>query len=226
MRKQIGNIFFLIHFIRYAQDPSAKGVERFMHFMRHLRKTKRFEAQNEEILDHIKKDKYAAKIIEERYLPEKITVEELAIYPKDSLGHEFYKFLKLNSLELNIYANFQVNSPIEYISYRGGQLHDLLHVLTGFGVDHFGEFSVQAFTFAQTKSPMVGLFLAGDLLYASRKGPNWAFDAFNAMVQGFQLGLKSKNFYSIKWENRFSHNLNQLRFEMGLQQEHYFSSKQ
>ena len=75
---------------------------------------------------------------------------------------------------LDIYARFEIRSEIEYVSFRGGQLHDIWHFVTSFDVDHFGEFALQAFTFAQIKSPIVAMFLAGALLYSSRSGPQFS----------------------------------------------------
>ena len=214
-RKMYFQFLFLLEFLSYAKQPSAKAVESFILLVRRARRGATTTLYYE-MLEHIKSDQDAKQLIEERYLPRQNSLLELQRYPKLSLGAEFARHLSENNLELEIYAQFEIESEIEYISFRGGQLHDIWHVVTGYGVDYFGEFAVQAFTFAQTKSPIVAMFLAGDLLFSSRKGPAFSFRALQAITDGFLLGCRLRNFYGVRWEDCFSKNLNDLRTELGI----------
>lgn len=202
-------------FLSYAKDPSAEGVARFIHLFKRIRR-RGSEILFKEMLEHIRSDENANRLIDERYLPKPFTQEDLQHYPQKTLGEQFGLFLKKNNLKLDIYARFEIKSDIEYVSFRGGQVHDIWHVVTGFDVDHFGEFALQAFTFAQTKSPIVAMFLAGDILYASGKGPAFSFKALQAVTEGFSLGCRVPNFYGVKWEECFSMDLEKLRQILGL----------
>jgi ubiquinone biosynthesis protein COQ4 len=215
LKKKWLEILFVKEFLSYAKDPSAQGVERFTHLIARMRQTGSDKLYGE-ILDHLKTDPKAKRLIEERYLPKPLPTSELLLLPEGSLGYLFGKHLTDNNLKQEIYAQFEIKSDIEYVSFRGGQLHDVLHVVTGFGIDHMGEFAIQAFTFAQIKSPLVAVFLAGDLLYSSRRGPNFAFNAFKAMAEGFLLGCRLPNFYGVKWEEMFGRNLEEVRSELGI----------
>lgn len=216
MRELWYQLKFIKEFLMYAKNPSAEAVERFILFTKSVRRH-RPSAAVDEIVNHILSDENARTLVMQRYRENSVLkIQDLLVFPEGTLGSALGRHLVENKLDVEIYARFQVTSDIEYISFRGSQVHDIWHVVAGYGVDHFGEFAVQAMTLAQTRSPLVAIFLAGDLLYASRKGAHWSFQAMKAMVQGFSLGASCKNLYGVAWEDRLGENLKDLRREVGI----------
>ncbi len=127
-----------------------------------------------------------------RYNPDPPTNEELSHYPPGSFGQALYQHLHSNNLSLEIFPRFECRRPIEYLSLRIYQDHDLWHALTGYGVSIEDELSLQAFGVAQYSSPISTLLVAGGLLHLIWKNPLNAVDALRKIVAGYQKGLEAK----------------------------------
>lgn len=204
--------------IRYSMDPSAAAVEKAVLVIQKLRQSQPNNRTTAvEILDHVALDPKAKMLISDRYGLEKVfTLQELETFPEDSLGFALFQHLSKNNLKVNIHAVFKVNSDLEYISFRSSQLHDFWHVLLDKGVSHLDEFCVQAFTFAQTKSPLLGFFLAGDIIYSAKKGPRFLYAAISAIALGFNIGGDCKSVFGFPWEDNLATPLQAVR-------NHFFS---
>ncbi len=197
---------FYLALIGYSTDPSAAAVEKTVLTIQKLRQTQPHNRTAAvEMIDHISSDPKAKKLISDRYgLDKAFTLQELEKFPGDSLGFALFQHLSANNLKVDIHAVFKVNSDLEYISFRSSQLHDFWHVLTNKGVSHLDEFCVQAFTFAQTKSPLLGFFLAGDIIFSAKRGPRFCYAAIKAIATGFQIGGDCKNVFGFPWEDNLA----------------------
>ena len=80
--------------------------------------------------------------------------------PKGSLGHAYLDFMSTNRLDAGLYDDTYHDLPaiadrlgwdddFHYVVHRGIALHDVLHVLGGYGPDIGGEFGVLGFTHGQ-----------------------------------------------------------------------------
>lgn len=89
--------------------------------------------------------------------------------PEESFGRAYLEFVTSEGLsatglveESHKVANSQINemdNDFAWYSRRIRDVHDLWHVLTGYGRDGLGELSLLAFTYSQTKS-LGALFIA------------------------------------------------------------------
>lgn len=80
--------------------------------------------------------------------------------------------------------------PIAWFARRGRDVHDIWHVLTGYGTDALGEACVVSFTYAQTKNRGLG-FLAGAAaleLQRNRRGGEY----LKAVWQAWRNGRRAK----------------------------------
>ncbi len=79
--------------------------------------------------------------------------EGLRTFPKGSLGHAYLDFMSQNRLDAGLYDDTYHDLPaiaerlgwddeFHYVVHRGIALHDLIHVLGGYGPDVGGEFGV------------------------------------------------------------------------------------
>lgn len=93
--------------------------------------------------------------------------ERLTRCPNGSLGHAYLDFMHENRLDAGLYDNTHHDLPaiaerlgwdddFHYVVHRGIALHDLMHVLGGYGPDIGGEFGVLGFTHGQVEGRMTG----------------------------------------------------------------------
>lgn len=71
-------------------------------------------------------------------------VEDMAGYAPGTLGHHIWDFLvstgyRMDKLQM---ANVTVTNDIDYVSQRRGNLHDIEHMVTGFGPNQAGELAL------------------------------------------------------------------------------------
>lgn len=138
------------------------------------------------------------KMFAERYNPEPPTIDQLSQFEEGTFGKSLYHHLNSNNLNLDIFPRFECRRPIEYLSLRVYQDHDLWHVLTGYGVTVEDELALQAFGVAQYGSPISALLVAGGLLHLIWKNPLNAVEAFKKIVQGYQRGLQARQLLGIR----------------------------
>lgn len=125
--------------------------------------------------------------------------------PEGSLGRTYVEFMIREGITAEglieaseeSYTEFQ-DKDLERYTMRTREMHDLWHVVTGYGRDGLGEVCVVAFSYAQTKS--LG-FAAIALMGA------WNFNRlfpgngiFPAMWQAYRIGRKAAWFPGLDWE--------------------------
>lgn len=91
--------------------------------------------------------------------------------PNGSLGHAYLDFMSTNRLDAGLYDNTHHDLPaiadrlgwddeFYFVVHRGIALHDLLHVLGGYGPDVGGELGVLGFTHGQVDGWATGASIA------------------------------------------------------------------
>jgi len=145
----------------------------------------------EKIVGHAFANPKFAKMWSEKYFPQVPSLDKLALYPKKSLGHEYYLHMVKFNLDPNLFPKADFSSREMYMITRLYQVHDLWHVLTGFDTSVEQELGLQAFGVAQYRAPMSALIIAGGILHLIRNDPLKAASAIDQVGKGYQLGLRS-----------------------------------
>jgi len=95
--------------------------------------------------------------------------DSLAALPPGSLGRSYFEFVTREEITADglVAASAEARREAQELGedYRRTMerlrdMHDLWHVVTGYGRDLLGEASLLAFTFAQTRNPGVGFIVA------------------------------------------------------------------
>lgn len=168
----------------------------------------------------------------ERYIAEPLTVEGLRPYAPGTLGHAYREFVVANKLIENFgrdYRAFQAQligsgklkrmpADMSYMMVRGTQLHDFMHVLTGYGATIHGELALAAYYLAQIRFPYHAMRLAVTMAHTALIVPKGVTPSMDAFVDGWQYGRMSRNINFAKWEERLAEPLSGLQAEMGLRQ--------
>ena len=90
-------------------------------------------------------------------------------------------------------------------------LHDVIHVLTGYDRDLRGEAAVLAFTLAQTRSPGIAYIVVRVLLRAG-----WGSEMGRLIRQGFRRGRQSAWLIDQDWEVLLTHPIDEVRARLGV----------
>ncbi len=82
--------------------------------------------------------------------------------PQNSFGYALFQHMNTNKLGFDLWPRLDSDRPIDYLSTRIYQDHDLWHALLGLGVEIEDELALQAFGVAQYHSPIELCWLQED----------------------------------------------------------------
>lgn len=167
----------------------------------------------------------AAEFLAERYFAPQTTLEELAAMPEESVGRGYHDFLTESGLEKNLATNYKMlhdavaaagqldrmPEDLKYAIIRGFQIHDILHVITGYGSSPLEELSLQAFCLAQLQFPYFGMWMATTTSSMTFLQPDAIVPVMDAITQGWQYGRSVENLQMEKWEESFGEPLAEVR---------------
>lgn len=170
----------------------------------------------------------SAAFLEARYLAEPLSLADLERCAPGTLGHGFHRFVVENNLEANLARNYRafndelkasgkldrLPEDMSYTIVRGFQIHDFLHVLTGFDSTPMGELAQAAFHFAQLRYPYHAMRMAVTTAHIAFLSPGITEQAMDAIVAGWTLGRSSKNLHFERWEDQLDTPIAVLRDRM------------
>ena len=206
----------------------AKG---FYHFVRHPTARETFTALSEALVefranrdsvDHMLREPRVVALCRERYVGRPYAVEELLRYPQGSLGYELGMAMKTQGYDPHFYRDFYGDGPPsfesdeEYLRFRVRQMHDVVHVLTGFDMTEFpGELGMQAFNAAQTRRPfsiaLVGLGMLRIVLQ-----PDELPRTLHQVSKGLAMGFAAKPLIAERFEDDWAKPVERWRRELNL----------
>ena len=174
----------------------------------------------------------ATEFLKERHIPEPLTIEGLEGCAPGTLGHAYRQFVVDNNLLENFardYRKFNAQlhesgklkrlpEDMSYMMVRGTQIHDFMHVLTGYGATIPGELSLAAYYLAQIRFPYHAMRLAVTMAHTAFVAPKGVVSTMDAFVDGWAYGRNTKNLNFEKWEEELDTPLATLQSRMGLRQ--------
>jgi ubiquinone biosynthesis protein COQ4 len=147
-------------------------------------------------------------------------LDRLAAMPDGSLGKEIWRFYTVeelsaeglkNASEQASGANGVDDTDAGRYGRRMRDLHDVFHVVTGYGRDLRGEVGCLAFTFAQTWNTGIGY-----LVFDSLKNAGWWSEQGRFIRQAFRRGRRSEWLVDQDWESLLEQPLERLRMQLGV----------
>ena len=155
-------------------------------------------------------------LIIEHWRPAPIALEVLETLPPSSLGYIYSRHMRRQGLSpACVIDTSPITSSHEYIFHRVRETHDIIHVLTGFGIDAAGELGIQGFILAQIRSPLALFFIFGGIL-ATMKNQLPLDKLLKSLARGFELGLQAQCVIACKLEDGWDRPLVDWQQELGL----------
>ena len=149
-------------------------------------------------------------------------IDRLGAMPEGSLGRAIYEFYTVEEI-----GAAGLKSASEVAAGDGGffsgdddrarfarrlrELHDVFHVLTGYGRDMRGEIACLAFTYSQTKNTGIG-YVALKVL----RGAGWRSEMGRVIRQAYWRGRRADWLVDKDWETLLEQPLEQLREDLGV----------
>ena len=183
----------------FAVANSVKGSSLAEQMMRHLLEHPQFSA-----------------LIKDGWRPKAINLTELQKLPNGTLGRCYAdQLISQGITPAALIDPSPINNDADYITHRLRETHDIIHVLTGFGIDGDSELGLQGFNLAQTRSPLAVMLIFGGMLAALQNDEPLA-PMLRALARGFQLGLDADLVIARKLEDGWDKPLQQWREELHL----------
>ena len=152
----------------------------------------------------------------EGWRPQPIDLDALADLPEGSLGRCYAEQLRAQGITPETLIDpSPISSGRDLIIHRLKETHDIVHVLTGFGIDGPGELGLQAFNLAQNRSPLAVMLIFGGLL-KSLQDDEPLETLLHALSRGFELGLRAECVVSYRLEDGWDRPLQEWREQLGL----------
>ena len=147
--------------------------------------------------------------------------ETLAGLPEGSIGRAYYDFVHREGLSADGLIASSDEAPSiddmgqteKWLGNRLRDIHDLQHVLTGYGRDPLGELCLLSFMTTQTPSRGIDFIVFMGRKKAQKENPS--LDVTGAVHEGREIGQQADWMLLTRWEDRLHELLKQVREELG-----------
>jgi ubiquinone biosynthesis protein COQ4 len=147
--------------------------------------------------------------------------KSLAALPPGTLGRSYYEFTAAENLSaegLVEASQFRETLPtgedMTLFRERSREMHDLLHIVTGYGRDPLGEACLTAFSFAQTGLKGFAVIATVASQRISRARPGQAVR--RAIFEGYRRGRRAEWLVAADWENLLAEPVEAIRARYGI----------
>jgi ubiquinone biosynthesis protein Coq4 len=169
--------------------------------------------------------------VREEHYADPLDLDELAAMPEGSLGRVYRAWIVDNNLTAQIATNYRdfhrmlaasghldgMPEELQYAVLRGFQLHDFLHVLSGYDPSPQGEIALQAFSLAQLQFPYFAMWMSTVTTQMTYVDPTHIVPLMDAISDGWVYGRKTPQLSLHRWEQELARPLDEIRQEWGIQ---------
>ena len=161
-----------------------------------------------------------------RRKPEILTLlsdrEGLRAMPEGSLGRAYLEFVESQYLSADGLVAASEEAPRgrersadeRWLANRLRDIHDLQHVMCGYGRDELGELCLLAFMCAQTPNRGIPFIIFMARRKFRQAVPQISID--DCVAEGRRIGQRATWFATVNWEDQLARPLEQLRGELGI----------
>jgi ubiquinone biosynthesis protein COQ4 len=150
--------------------------------------------------------------------------DTLKALPAGTLGRAYYEFMASENLSAEGLAKAstipQSSDDIIWFRERNREMHDLLHIVAGYGRDPLGEGCLVAFSYAQTGQlgfAAIALFVARRISQARPGQP-----MRRAIFEGYRRGRSAKWLVGADWETLLSRPVEEIRQQFAVMPARYY----
>lgn len=201
----------------YMAATDTSDLNRVTTMMHDIEKT----SMGSDVTRHLMNDKQLAQMFERKWVPRKISVEELKRHPKSTTGkalYHYYTAAKIKKID-NPYTTERFKSKQAFVHARMRETHDLLHVITGFDPNGAGEVALATFCLFQHQTVSSVFIIFGALMENIAKGKPIEI-YLKAIEKGVAMANGCKLIISYQIEDWLDKDLNDVRVDLGVHNPH------
>lgn len=181
--------------------------------------------------DQLMADEDFAAFVADDHYAEPLDLDELGTLPDDTLGAVYRRWIIDNGLTAQIAMDYRrfhrslaesgqldgMPAELQYAVLRGFQIHDFLHVLSGYDSSPQGEIALQAFSLAQLQFPYFSMWMSTVTTQMTYLRPTSIVPLMDAITDGWQYGRRTRQLALHRWEDELERPLADLRAEWGIE---------
>ncbi len=210
MRRTLMLIRFLRHFAKVVRDPSQ--LDDILAFVAGFEEAELITPMTE----HFAQSPRSAAALVARPRVGAVDLEALAAMPQGSLGHAFAVHMRAEGLDPAAIPVLPAHDPVSYTFAHLHEVHDIWHVVTGFGTDTAGELGLQAFNAAQFPTRLGIALIAAGLLNALLFEWDDRHRRMDEISRGWALGRRTPHLFGVDWAQEWRTPLSTLRRRLEL----------
>ena len=142
-----------------------------------------------------------------------IDLETLGALPPGSLGEVFATHCRHRGIDPNL-VDVPVACEADFVMAHLFEVHDVWHVVTGWGNDELGEIGLGGVYLAQLSLPLIALMLALILLNTVFRRPGALKERMEALVSGYEMGRDAAPLFGIRWDQKWGEPIHEVRREL------------
>jgi ubiquinone biosynthesis protein Coq4 len=157
------------------------------------------------------------KCIEDRYMGPEFDLDELAEYPRGSLGYTYARVMKHLGYEAHFYGDRpSIEEETDYVTMRVRKTHDIHHIVTGFSMIGPGELGVIGVTAAQYGYPAFMTIDLGAIALSMLRVEGWG-DQIHSVQAGWDMAERITPLMGVRWEEAMDKPLDVWRKELNIE---------
>jgi ubiquinone biosynthesis protein COQ4 len=131
-----------------------------------------------------------------------VSLATLAAHPPRSLAHTYAAYFEANKIIPFDPALLPVESDHDYLATRLREVHDVLHVVTGYGTDDLGELELQWFNLGNLGwGPLPIIVLLAFVFMGRMKKYGGVWRVCKRAYAAYRRGRRSRTLASMFWED-------------------------
>lgn len=168
--------------------------------------------------------------VEEDYYADPVDLDALGKLSPETLGRRYHDWIVDNNLTAQIAMNYRdfhktladsgaldgMPEDLQYAVLRGFQLHDFMHVLSGYDPSPQGEIALQAFCLAQLQFPYFSMWMSTVTTQMTYIDPTRIVPLMDAIADGWRYGRAAPQLQFHRWEDEVERPLDEVRAEWGI----------
>ena len=213
---------FLAAFLANVKRPHAEAVLRMERHATALASP----ADTARYIAGLLADAPTQALLRDRWMPPRITRGQLLAMPTGTLGRAYGLHLQRFDLDIEFFPDIDTAREDEFVRARLYQIHDILHVLTGYDATHAGEMGIVGFYLGQylhhhevgglMAGSFMGILASSVLLHASTVDDQQLEPFLDHFVEGYQRGRVARCLIGPRWELELRRPLVDLQREYGI----------
>lgn len=152
----------------------------------------------------------------------RLTTADLESHATDSLAKDLLSMLNANGYDIEVIDADTVVLPGDYpaqnrTNRRILQLHDIWHLVGGYGFTPAGEVAISGFQMAQFGQNYSTRFLATVATKAAVDAPELIDILLTVMFDGWRHGRTTKELIAVPWHQRIADPISRIRADLNIQ---------